>query len=84
MPQGKLLSNVQRSALMALPRANEDILIGQYYTFSEGDLAAIRKQRGPENQLGLPFNCATGATQGVSGNTKNPYQNTFWPMLHNN
>jgi TnpA family transposase len=53
MPKGKLLSNIQRAALTALPRANEEILIGQYYTFSEQDLAAIRKQRGAENQLGF-------------------------------
>ncbi|MEP7288455.1 MAG: Tn3 family transposase [Chloroflexota bacterium] len=53
MPKGKLLSNIQRAALTALPRANEEILIGQHYTFSEQDLAAIRKQRGVENQLGF-------------------------------
>ena len=49
MPKGKLLSNVQRASLLALPHADEEQLIGQYYTFSDHDLAVIRNQRGADN-----------------------------------
>ena len=51
MPRRSILSGAERSNLVALPDAKDDII--RYYTLSEADLSLIRQRRGDANRLGF-------------------------------
>jgi TnpA family transposase len=51
MPRRSILSNVERSRLLALPDGPDDLI--RYYTLNELDRALIRQRRGDANRLGF-------------------------------
>ena len=51
MPRRSLLTTADAERLMAVPEAQDDLI--RQYTFSEADLAIIRRHRGPANRLGF-------------------------------
>jgi len=51
MPRRSILSTAGRERLLAVPDTREDLI--RHYTFSEADLAIIRRRRGPANRLGF-------------------------------
>ena len=51
MPRRSVLSNTERSNLLALPEHQDDLI--RHYTFTEGDLSLIGQRRGDANRLGF-------------------------------
>ena len=50
MPRCSILSATERTSLLSMPQAQDDLI--RLYTFSESDLALIRQRRGDANRLG--------------------------------
>ena len=51
MPRRSVLTPAERTALLAFPTTNDELI--RHYTFSEFDLASIRQRRGNHNRLGF-------------------------------
>jgi hypothetical protein len=51
MPRRSILSAGERTSLLAVPDAEDDLI--RHYTFSEPDLSVIRQRRGNHNRLGF-------------------------------
>jgi hypothetical protein len=50
MPRRSILSATERTSLLSMPQAQDDLI--RLYTFSNSDLALIRQRRGDANRLG--------------------------------
>ena len=50
MPRRSILSATERTSLLSMPQAEDDLI--RLYTFSDSDLALIRQRRGDANRLG--------------------------------
>ncbi len=50
MPRRSILSATERTSLLSMPQAQDDLI--RLYTFSDTDLALIRQRRGNTNRLG--------------------------------
>ena len=74
MPRRSILSASERTALLALPQAAEELI--RRYTFSESDLSLIRQRRGAANRLGFGVQLCLlrypGQELGVDAETEKP------------
>lgn len=51
MPRRSLLSDTERDTLLVFPQSQDDLI--QQYSFTDADLALIRRRRGAANRLGF-------------------------------
>ena len=51
MPRRSILSAGERTSLLAVPDAEDELI--RHYTFTEPDLSLIRQRRGEVNRLGF-------------------------------
>ena len=56
MPRRSVLSTAERSSLLAIPEADDELI--RQYTFSAADLALIGQRRGDANRLGMAVQMA--------------------------
>jgi hypothetical protein len=76
MPRRSILSASDRVNLLAMPTTQDELI--RHYTFSDSDLALIRKRRGDSNRLGFALQLAYMRYPGIVLSTNEP---PFPPLL---